>query len=489
MIHFCLNGTWRSESQVEPSMTILRYLRTNVGQMGTKEGCASGDCGACTVMLGEYLDGEWRYRAINSCITLLASAHGRHLVTVEGLADQSDPHHLHPVQQAMVDVHASQCGFCTPGFVMSLAVAGDQNPQAELTEAQVIDAISGNLCRCTGYRPIVDAGLLSHSYPSNQAQYQSAAPPAQGLAQASLTKQQQFCHLPTNEQQLQDLLAQNPMARIIAGGTDLMLEQTQNFKSLPQLVGISQVAGLNSISQSEGRVTVGCAVTYAQLETQLKDSFPAFVDLLHRLGSRQIRNQATLVGNIANASPIGDTPPFLLTLNAELVLASTQAQRRVALADFFVDYKQTLLQPGEYIRQVEFDLPTADFVRAYKISKRYEDDISAVLLVVRWHIADGKFSAVKIAYGGMAAIPKRALAAEQAMLGQPACEQTVLAAAQCVAQEFTPLSDVRASADYRLQVAKNCLHKAWLESQAQAVSVWQPAATRRTQQVFGGQNA
>ncbi|WP_317931471.1 xanthine dehydrogenase small subunit [Halioxenophilus sp. WMMB6] len=488
MIQFYLNGQPHSVDDAEPSLTILRYLRTSKGHLATKEGCASGDCGACTVMVGDYQQGSWHYRSVNSCITLLASIHGKHLITVEGLADTTQAERLHPVQQAMVECHGSQCGFCTPGFVMSLVTADENNQHQPLTEEQVLDAVSGNLCRCTGYRPIVDAALSCTTHAKNQALFYQAEAPAP-VASADITTASGRTVFPTSEAELLAAMADMPNARLVAGGTDLLLEQTQAFKTLRHLIGISQVPELKAIQVEDGRVAIGAAVTFSQMEASLADTCPELIQLLHRVGSRQIRNQGTLVGNIANASPIGDSPPFLLTMDAELELAGASGRRLLPLDQFFLDYKKTALQAGEYIRQVIFNLPGDEvFVRAYKVSKRYEDDISAVLLVVRWQVVDGKFSDVRIAYGGMAAIPKRALAAEKGLTGAPASEATIQAAMAAVDTEFTPMTDVRASANYRATVAKNLLLKAWLEFSAggQSASVWQSPLVREVSQSFGG---
>jgi len=473
-------------------MTILRYLRTTLGQVATKEGCASGDCGACTVMVGDFVDGQWRYQAINSCISLLASLQGRHLVTVEGLADTANPNRLHPVQQALVDYHGSQCGFCTPGFVMSLVAADENAGHQALAENQVLDAISGNLCRCTGYRPIVDAALGCHELGKNAARFYNAELPTTQESWANLSAEHSACVFPETEQQLLDALASFPDARLVAGGTDLLLEQTQNFTDLPYLIGLSRITELQQLDIAAGTAKVGAAVTLSALEQAMQQACPAFAELLHRVGSRQIRNQGTLAGNVANASPIGDSPPVLLALNASLELASAAGSRVIAVNDFFVDYKKTLLAKGEYIRQIKFELPGDDiYLRCYKVSKRFEDDISAVLLVVRWQIIQGVFSDVRIALGGMAAVPKRAMAAESILEHGPAESATIEQAVNALAQEFTPLSDVRASSHYRLTVAQNLLRKAWLECEqgGAAITVWQPEAERFVSQRFGGKDA
>lgn len=499
MIQFGLNGRWQKVDNIEPSMTILRYLRTVAGQTGTKEGCASGDCGACTVMLGHFDQGQWHYRAINACITLLVEADQKHLVTVEGLVDGQNT--LHPVQQALVDFHGSQCGFCTPGIVMSLAAAHENGQGKGLNEAQVLEALSGNLCRCTGYRPIVDAALECHTYPKTEPLfYELTVEPGPSLPIASsaaeLSLGQERVLAPVTEVELQAALTAMPNARLIAGGTDLMLEQTQAFKSLPQIIALNRVETLQQLSIQTDRVEIGAAVTMARLQSELPLHLPVLTELLHRVGSRQIRNQATLAGNVANASPIGDTPPLLLVLNGELELASSRGTRRIPVSDFFIAYKKTVLNPGEYIRTISIPIPAADaFVRTYKISKRFEDDISAMLLAVHWQLHQGNFTQVRIALGGMAAIPKRARAVEQLLEGAEASLATIDMAREALAKEFSPLTDVRASATYRLQTAQNCLLKAWMESvdgQAQ-VSVWANGISRQTSQSYaakqGGDNA
>ncbi|GLS25694.1 xanthine dehydrogenase small subunit [Marinibactrum halimedae] len=486
MIRFNLNGEWREIDEIEPSMTILRYLRTKEGQMGTKEGCASGDCGACTVVLAEQTEsGTWIHRTVNSCITLLASAHGKVLYTSEGLhvGDQ-----LHPVQEAMVKHHGSQCGFCTPGIVMSLTAAYENRGGQPLSEPQVLDALSGNLCRCTGYRPIVDAALSAHQLCSESTTLsflpEGIEPP---VSDALLSTQSQVCLYPRTEARLKEALEQYPDARFVAGGTDLLLEKTQQNRDLPQLIGLSSVAELKHAKVTAELVEIGSAVTYSDAEKLLEDVVPSFVSLMHRIGSRQIRNQGTIGGNIANASPIGDTPPVLLALDAELNLASAASERQVSLNEFYFDYKKTVLQSGEYIRSIQFSPPEADeFFTTYKVSKRFEDDISAVLGVIRWRVKEGVFTNVRIAYGGMAAVPLRITEAEAAMEGKKADMTTIEEAMLAVEHALSPMSDVRASSFYRMQVAKNLLSKAWLEASEprHRVGVWNPAGERHVEQRY-----
>lgn len=521
MIQLCLNGRWLEIEETDPSETLLHYLRTKLGHKGTKEGCASGDCGACTTVVAQYSEEQkaWHYRAINSCITLLASLHGKQVITVEGIAKSFEGapslSDLHPVQRALVEHHGSQCGFCTPGIVMSLYSAHENNGRDSLSEDQVLDSLSGNLCRCTGYRPIVDAGLQCHQHVQADLN-----PPVEQRAVSEsgfLLNDHAVCYFPTSESELLQKLALYPNARFVAGGTDLLLEKTQLYKPLNQLIGLSDVAELKTINIQDSLISIGSAVTYSELETEFKTRLPEMVELFHRIGSRQIRNQGTLAGNIANASPIGDTPPFLLALDAKLELNSGNGLRTVALNDFFIDYKKTELQSGEYIRRVLFELPSQGFstsqafltnqvfLKSYKISKRFEDDISAALLVVRWNVNDGKFENVRISVGGMASIPKRVSTVEQALEGMIANVDTINTAKALFKSELTPLSDVRASANYRLTVVENLLTKAWLEYSNASVNntsvenasvdkecrigVWSPTKDRKVSQSFGGDYA
>lgn len=511
VIELCLNGRWLRVDETDPSMTLLRFLRTNLGQTGTKEGCASGDCGACTVVVyddtGDVATST--FRSINSCITLAAAVNGKRIFTVEGLRGEGNDQELHPVQAAMVDFHGSQCGFCTPGFVMSL-FALFKNHGSVLTEEQVLSAISGNLCRCTGYRPIVDAALHLKNYQESASTLFPELPEEFSSAvKTAVNVGEDFCVFPKSESQLQELLqdvlaASGESFRFVAGGTDLLLEQTQQFKPLEKVIGLSEVQELKTLSLNAEAQTlsVGAAVTLSELEYFCEEYFQEFAKLLHRVGSRQIRNQGTLLGNIANASPIGDTPPFLLALDANLTLCNAHGvQRTLPLADFFVGYKQTQRDEGEYLHSVDFKLPENDvFLKCYKISKRFEDDISAVLLVVRWSVENDQFKNVRISVGGMAAIPKRVFAVEAALEAKPASMATINAAKAAFAQELAPLSDVRASSEYRMTLVENLLAKAWLEysEPEAAVSVWEPELARVTSQhyaskstnsKFGGQHA
>ena len=481
-MQFVLNNIPVRVESVAPDMTLLRYLRGQQNLTGTKEGCASGDCGACTVLIGSQGPTGWVYRAINSCICPLGSVDNQRVITVEGLSDQGQ---LHPVQQAMVDCHGSQCGFCTPGFVMSLA-ALHMNPDVagsgsmEEQRHAVIDAISGNLCRCTGYRPIIDAGLLAFKKPAqpiNIVQEWSADAPLAGNPVPG--EADCFYAQPTDETGLQALLQQYPDARLIAGGTDLMLEVTQFYKTLPQLIDLNRVSGLQAVEiqrdgvqdNAEAYVEIGAAATYTRIERALSDISPDFVQFLGRLGSRQIRNRGTLGGNICNASPIADTPPFLLVLDAELLIGNAAGEyRREPISQFYRAYKHTTLVAGEYLAKIRIKREALDYpVKLYKISKRYEDDISAVMGAF---LFDGQ-QQLRIAFGGMAAIPRRAHATEK-FLHQTTWHRDgqvlphiLEQACDVLRNEFSPMSDVRASAEYRMAMACNLLKKACNEIMAQ----------------------
>lgn len=474
MIEFYLNGQPQKLDQTDPNLSILDWLRTKMRLSGTKEGCASGDCGACTVLLGS-LDqqGEWQYAAMNSCIGLVGALHGKHLITVDAL--QSEP--AHPVQTAMVECNGSQCGFCTPGIIMSLvglhqqvAVSG-QHANAH----QLMEALAGNLCRCTGYRPIVEAGartVVDSVQQWDGSSLFSPQPDAGFMAareQAAVLQDEAGNRFtaPLSLAALREVLAAQPQARLVAGSTDLALEITQQLKSLPQMVSVEQVAELKLLEQDDENLTIGSALTYAQFGPLLNQYWPAFAPMLERLGSLQIRNRGTLGGNIGNASPIGDMPPPLIALGADIQLDSAAGSRWLALEDFFVDYKKTVLQPGEFIRAVRIAKPAAnERLFIYKISKRLDDDISAVLAAF-WLRLDGEqIEDCRLAYGGMAGIPKRALAAETALRGQRFDEPAIAAAAAALAQDFTPMSDVRASAAYRQEVAGNLLRRALYEHRA-----------------------
>ncbi|MGB9096993.1 xanthine dehydrogenase small subunit, partial [Erwinia sp.] len=462
MIQFLLNQTLVTEASLDPNLTVLNYLRQNQRRSGTKEGCASGDCGACTVTLGRVENGEMVYETANSCLTFVSSLQGKQLITVEDLKQGNK---LHSVQQAMVDCHASQCGFCTPGFVMSLFTLqknsnGWQHKQAE-------QALAGNLCRCTGYRPIVDAARQACEQPEVDSFQQQRAQTAKRLSALKnadvqlLTAKGNSCYVPKTLSQLADLLLENPQAKLLAGGTDLALQVTQFYKPLPMMIALEQVDELKACQIGEQEIVLGAGASLHHCYQLLADHIPPFSEMLERFASLQIRHQGTLGGNIANGSPIGDTPPMLLALNASLELQKGQSVRRLPLKDFFQSYRKTALQEGEFIRAIVIPkVTTSQAFAAWKVSKRLEDDISAVFaaLLVDTDSA-GVVTEARIAFGGMAEIPKRASHSEQLLTGKPLTLASVEQACAALEQDFKPLSDFRATADYRLQIAKNLLRR------------------------------
>ncbi|KNC11810.1 FAD-binding molybdopterin dehydrogenase [Pantoea sp. RIT-PI-b] len=459
MIQFLLNNRLVTEHALDPNLTVLNYLRGAQQRRGTKEGCASGDCGACTVTLGKVVDGQMHYQAVNSCLTLVSSLQGKQLITVEDLKQGSE---LHSVQQAMVDCHGSQCGYCTPGFVMSLFTL--QKNSDGWNRHQAEQALAGNLCRCTGYRPIMDAAQQACERAHADAFTANAASLVQRLQALSNDEVQIIeadgsrCYLPKTVAQLADLYQQHPEARLVAGGTDLTLQITQQYQRLPLLIALEQVNELKICHQDQDHIYLGAAASLHQCYQFLAQQIPAFSRMLERFASLQIRNQGTLGGNIGNASPIGDCAPMLLALNAQLILQQGEQQRRVPLDQFFTAYRQTVMQPGEFIHSITIPKVTVSpNFTAWKVAKRLDDDISAVFAAINLHINDEVIVEARIAFGGMAATPKRALAAETALLGQPLNLTSIEKACAALSMDFQPLSDFRASADYRLQVARNLL--------------------------------
>ena len=459
-IRFLLDGEVRELRDVDPTQTVLNLLRYELRRTGTKEGCAEGDCGACTVVLGEAVDDTVRFRAVNACILFVPALDGRALFTVESLKRDGG---LHPVQQAMVDHHASQCGFCTPGFVMSLYA----RQRGGATALPLKDVLAGNLCRCTGYGPILSAGAALTDDPQadeipalNRAL--NSIRPTEALAMAF--RGQRF-YAPRTGDDFASIYAANPEATLLAGGTDVGLWVTKQHRVLSTVISLNEVRDLRFIEIEGDGVRFGAGVTYGDAQQVLGKIHAEFGDLLKRIGGLQVRNVGTLCGNIANGSPIGDMPPALIAAGASIVLRRGEVRRSLPLEAYFLAYGRQDRKPGEFVESVLVPrIPSNRLFKIYKLSKRSDQDISAVCAGVSIGLADDKVTDARIAFGGMAATPRRAPACEAALIGQAWTEETVRAAAEALVQDFQPIDDMRASAAYRLQAAQNLIVRAFLES-------------------------
>lgn len=461
---FVLNGEVQVVRDIDPSTTLLHYLRRARRLTGTKEGCAEGDCGACTVTIGEIEDGAVRYRALNACIVLLPMLEGRSVTTVEHLKARDGT--LHPAQQAMVDLHGSQCGFCTPGFVMSLYATYLGEPKPE--SARINDILAGNLCRCTGYGPIVKAAQAMYELPHRMAetgalaQLRAIAHAETVVLEAAGTR----FFAPATLDALADLYAEYPDATIVSGATDVGLWITKQHRRIATFISTSRVRELRAVERTGDMLEIGAGATWTDLEAPLGAIYPDFGELLRRFASVQVRNGATIGGNIANGSPIGDGPPALIALGARLVLRKGAATRTIPLEDFFIAYGQQDRAPGELVVGVELPIvaPASRF-RAYKVSKRYDQDISAACGCFNVEVSGGVVRDARICFGGMAATPKRATHVEAALEGKPWTLATIEAALPIFEHDYTPLTDMRGSAAYRMLAAKNLLLRYFHESQ------------------------
>jgi len=461
-IRFLLDGEVRELADIDPTLTVLNLLRYDLRRTGTKEGCAEGDCGACTVVLGELEGGKVRFRAVNACILFAPMLDGRALFTIESLKRDGS---LHPVQQAMVDHHGSQCGFCTPGFVMSLYA--HRREGAATDTATLKDVLAGNLCRCTGYGPILAAGLAMGPDAEDAEDLAAALKAIQPIEGLEIAHKAQRYMAPRTLDEFSAAVQQNPEATILAGGTDVGLWVTKQHRELPTMISINEVAELRRIDDLGDAIRIGAAVRYADAAGVLGELHTGFGELLRRLGGLQVRNLGTVCGNIANGSPIGDMPPALIAAGATLVLRRGGESRTLPLEEYFLAYGKQDRRPGEFVEAVVVPKIAPERVfRIYKLSKRFDQDISAVCAGISIGVQDGRIADARVAFGGMAATPKRASACEAVLTGKPWTEATARAAAEALSQDFQPISDMRASADYRLQTAKNLLIKAFLESSA-----------------------
>ncbi len=444
--------------------SVLNYLRRDCGLNGTKEGCAEGDCGACCVMTAALSDDGLVFESVNACIFPVANLQGKALISVE---DLGTPAAMHPVQSAMVDAHASQCGFCTPGFVVSLAACHEQArcEQRRVQRTDVMEAISGNLCRCTGYKPIIEAGLFAGQAPNGLDhaaltwQLQTLTP--SGDAPARSLPEAPAIFSPRSLVELNVLMAQYPQATLVAGLTDVGLWLNKQLRHIPVMISTLQLPELQNVHHTVEGLDIGAAVTLSQLAPHLLAIYPELHEWLDRFASLPVRNAATMGGNVVGGSPIGDSMPVLLALNAQLLLQKGSTQRRVALKDFYLGYQQKDLHTGEFLRRIIIPARSSHLKLAvYKISKRFEDDISAVCAALAFELEDGKITAARLGFGGVAATPIRAYEVETALQGKAFCAASLSRAAPLLAEAFLPLSDHRASADYRKIICGNVLRRA-----------------------------
>ena len=463
-LKFVWENKIHSISNIDPNETILNYVRLNLKKTGTKEGCAEGGCGACTVVLGDLKNNKIDYQAINSCIAFVPSLEGKQLILVEDLVSKNGA--LHSVQEAMINYHGSQCGFCTPGFVMSLFAM--YKNFSSYNKENIQDSISGNLCRCTGYRPIVDAAKSLNNvnrldqFDKNKKKIISLLKKINSENLIIQNRNKKYFS-PKNINELKKTIKDNPNSIFLSGGTDLSLNVTKGRKDINNIISLNLIKELKFIKERNGNIEVGAATSLIEFELFIKKYYPDFNAILKRYGSVQIRNVATIAGNIATASPIGDTLPLLLSLDAKVVLQKISKKTILALKNFFVSYRKTKLKKGQFIHSIIIPIFKKNIFKAYKISKRIDDDISSVCASFNLEINNKKIKNIKIAYGGMAPIPKRAINCEKTLINSSLSEESFEKAKKNLEKDFSPINDTRATKDYRMEVAKNLLMKCFIE--------------------------
>ena len=469
-LRFILNDEDIALTDLKATETLLDFLRLSKRLKGSKEGCAEGDCGACTVLVGRLSGEELVYETVNACIAFTGSLHGTHVVTIEHLSRPDGP--LHPVQQAMVEHHGSQCGFCTPGIVMSLygLWMRDANP-SQLSAEQ---ALQGNLCRCTGYAPIIRAAKSMSDFGKVEddplvAHRETMKARVRALnngKRVDIGEGKNRLIVPATVDDLAEVYAANPTGTLVSGATDVGLWVTKFMRDIGPMIYIGNISGLHWIEESEAGLKVGAGTTYTELTQVIRRRFPQLVELWSRIGGEQVRNQGTVGGNIANGSPIGDTPPPLIALGASITLRKGSERRVVPLEDYFIAYGKQDRQPGEFVESVTIPaLPAGEQLACYKVTKRRDEDISALCGAFRVALdGAGNVASARIAFGGMAATPKRAKAVEAALVGKPWTTATIEAAIPAFGTDYQPISDMRASAEYRLLAAQNLLRRCHLET-------------------------
>ena len=451
-VEFLLNGEAVSVDGVSPTTTLLEWLRENRGLSGTKEGCNEGDCGACSILVTTKDDNGVNHQALNACILFLPQLHGKSLRTVEGL--QAKDGTLHPVQDAMIEHHGSQCGFCTPGFIMSMAAA-HQSGQTDHN-----NILAGNLCRCTGYAPIIRAAEAAEAAPKSA----TLDADAENLPNISESLQDETGFVPRSSDELATWYLDNPEGTLVGGATDVGLWVNKGFKDIEPVAFVAQIEDLRKIEETSEGLRVGAGTTLTRLREAIKDRHPDFAEMIRRYGSTQVRNAATIGGNVANGSPIGDGPPALIALDAKLRLRKGDTYREMPIEEFFIAYGKQDREPGEFVESILIPNQT-DRLKCYKLSKRFDQDISAVCGCFSITVENGTVTDARIAFGGMAATPKRASAVEAALVGNAWSEETVYAALPKFEEDYQPITDMRASDKYRAHSARNLLVRYFEESQ------------------------
>ena len=464
IVKFVLNNEICELNNPDPNQTILNFIRTKLKKTGTKEGCSEGGCGACTVVLGELKKNEIIYKAINACIAFVPALQGKQLLVVEDLVTEKGD--LHPVQEAMVKYHGSQCGFCTPGFVMSL-FSMYKNHNSYNNEL-IKDSIAGNLCRCTGYRPIIDAAKSLNKINKSDQFKKNKKNTIKLLKKINLknifieNKGKKYFS-PRTIKELKKVIKKNSNSHFLSGGTDLSLIVTKERKDINNIINLKDIDELDFIEEKNNNIEVGAATPLIKFEKFILKYYPDFNSVLKRYGSVQIRNVCTIGGNIATASPIGDTLPILLSLNSEIVIETTKNKKILPLKNFFLGYRKTKLKKGEFIYSIKIPIYKNNVFKAYKISKRFDDDISSLCASFNLEIVNKKIKKAIIAYGGMAEIPKRATNCENFLNNTNLSLDNFEKAKNFLEKDFTPIDDMRATKDYRIEVAKNLLIKCFLE--------------------------
>ena len=466
VVKFIHNNKIMEIQDVDPNETLLNYIREKLNKTGTKEGCAEGGCGACTVVLGYLKNNKIFYQSVNACIVFLPTIHGKQLILVEDLVGKDGS--LHPVQKSMVNFHGSQCGFCTPGFVMSLFSMYKNFSSFDKTIIK--NSIAGNLCRCTGYQPIINAAKSLNNKNKVDQFYQTKNETIKLLKiinkknnSLTINRVDKKYFAPQTINELKILLKKYPKSKILSGGTDLSLIVTKERKTINSIIYINSIKELNYIKKNKKYIEIGATTPLIEFESEIIKHYPDFKDILERYGSVQIRNVATIAGNIATASPIGDTLPLLLALNAKIVISNSKNDKILYLKDFFINYRKTKLKNGQFIKLIKIPLLQNNIFKAYKISKRIDDDISAVCASFNLNIKNNIIVSISIAYGGMAAIPKKALQCEKSLLNKDLSEKNINIAQKFLEKDFNPIDDMRASSQYRMKIAKNLLFKCFQE--------------------------